>query len=121
VVIAESTRKLLGNLFELEDLGAKDLKGIAGPVRAWAALRASSFESRFEALHASGLTALVGREEELELLLRRWCQRRSNNASAGRSKNTSAMLTRRPPNWGPFRQASSLRGIILRGIGAGRP
>ena len=72
VVIAEGTRKLLGNLFELQDLGAKDLKGIAGPVRAWAALRASSAESRFEALHASGLTALVGREEELELLLRRW-------------------------------------------------
>ena len=40
VVIAEGTRRLLGNLFELEDLGAKDLKGIAGPVRAWAALRA---------------------------------------------------------------------------------
>ena len=40
VVIAESTRKLVGNLFELEDLGAQDLKGIAGPVRAWAALRA---------------------------------------------------------------------------------
>ena len=72
VVIAESTRKLLGNLFELEDLGAKDLKGIAGPVRAWAALRTSSAEGRFEALHASGLTELVGREEELELLLRRW-------------------------------------------------
>ena len=52
VVIAEGTRKLLGNLFELEDLGAKDLKGIAGPVRAWAALRASSAEGRFEALHA---------------------------------------------------------------------
>jgi class 3 adenylate cyclase len=72
VVIAESTRKLLGNLFELEDLGAKEVKGIAGPVRAWAALRSSSVESRFEALHATGLTALVGREEELELLLRRW-------------------------------------------------
>ena len=72
VVIAESTRKLLGNLFELEDLGAKDLKGIAEPVRAWAALRPSSVESRFEAMHATGLTALVGREEELELLLRRW-------------------------------------------------
>ena len=67
VVIAEGTRRLLGNLFELEDLGAKDLKGIAGPVRAWAALRAGSVESRFEALHASGLTDLVGREEELEL------------------------------------------------------
>ena len=50
VVIAESTRKLLGNLFELEDLGARDLKGIAGPVRAWAALRPSGVESRFEAL-----------------------------------------------------------------------
>ena len=44
-VIAEGTRKLLGTLFELEDLGPKDLKGIAGPVRAWAALRASSVES----------------------------------------------------------------------------
>ena len=72
VVIAESTRKLIGNLFELQDLGAQDLKGIAGPVRAWAALATSSVESRFEALHASGLTELVGREEELELLLRRW-------------------------------------------------
>ena len=49
VVIAEGTRRLLGNLFELEELGPKDLKGIAGPVRAWAALRASSVESRFEA------------------------------------------------------------------------
>src|SRR5262249_13441522 len=72
VVIAESTRRLLGNLFELQDLGARDLKGIAGPVSAWAALRASSVASRFEALHASGLTDLVGREEECEILLRRW-------------------------------------------------
>src|SRR5215475_11602727 len=70
VVIAESTRKLLGNLFELEDLGAKELRGITGSVRAWAALRPASVESRFEALHAGGLTALVGREEELEMLLR---------------------------------------------------
>jgi hypothetical protein len=69
VVIAESTRKLTGNLFELEDLEAKDLKGISGRVRAWAALRPSSAEGRFDALHAGGLTELVGREEELELLL----------------------------------------------------
>ena len=61
VVIAESTRKLVGNLFELENLGGKDLKGIAEPVQAWAALRPASVESRFEALHASGLTELVGR------------------------------------------------------------
>jgi class 3 adenylate cyclase len=67
VVIADSTRRLLGNLFELRDLGPMDLKGIAGPARTWAALRASSVESRFDALHTTSLTALVGREEEAEL------------------------------------------------------
>ena len=61
VVIAESTRKLVGNLFELEDLGGQDLKGIAGPSRAWVALRQGSVEGRFEAFHTSGLTELVGR------------------------------------------------------------
>ena len=103
VVIAESTRKLLGNLFELEDLGAQDLKGIAGPVRAWAALRPASVESRFEALHASGLTELVGREEELELLLRRWSKAKtgegqvvllSGEAGIGKSRLTAALLER---------------------------
>src|SRR5271163_2931824 len=64
VVIAESTRRLLGNLFELADLGPQDLKGVAGPTRVFAALRESSQESRFEALHASGMTSLLGREEE---------------------------------------------------------
>jgi class 3 adenylate cyclase len=73
VVIAESTRKLVGNLFELQDLGAQELKGIVGPVRAWAALRPSSVESRFEALRAV-TTPLVGRGEEIELLMRRWGQ-----------------------------------------------
>src|SRR5262249_24775118 len=72
-----ATRRLLGNLFELRDLGAGDLKGIAEPVRAWVALRASTVESRFEALHPSGLTALVGSEEETELLLRRWARVKS--------------------------------------------
>ena len=94
---------LLGNLFELEDLGAKDLKGIAGSVRAWAALRASSVEGRFEALHATGLTALVGREEELELLLRRWSRAKtgegqvvllSGEAGIGKSRLTAALLER---------------------------
>ncbi len=103
VVIAEGTRRLLGNLFELEDLGAKDLKGIAGPVRAWAALRQASVESRFEALHASGLTDLVGREEELELLLRRWSKAKigegqvvllSGEAGIGKSRLTAALLER---------------------------
>jgi class 3 adenylate cyclase/predicted ATPase len=101
VVIAENTRKLIGNLFELDDLGAQDLKGLAGSVRAWAALRASSVESRFEALHAGGLTALVGREEETELLLRRWSRAKSGEgqvvllsgeAGIGKSRLTAALL-----------------------------
>ena len=87
----------------MQDLGAKDLKGIAEPVRAWAALRPSSVESRFEALHASGLTALVGREEELELLLRRWSKAKtgegqvvllSGEAGIGKSRLTAALLER---------------------------
>ena len=103
MVIAESTRKLLGNLFDLEDLGPKDLKGIAGPARAWAALRPASVESRFDALHASGLTELVGREEELDLLLRRWSKAKngegqvvllSGEAGIGKSRLTAALLER---------------------------
>ena len=106
VVIAESTRKLVGNLFELEDLGAHDLKGIAGPMRAWAALRPASVESRFEALHASGLTALVGREEELDLLLRRWSKAKtgegqvvllSGEPGIGKSRLTAALMERIAP------------------------
>jgi class 3 adenylate cyclase len=72
VVIADATRRLPGNLFELRDLDLRELKGIAGAVQVWAALRPSSVESRFEAFHASGLTSLVGREEEVDVLLRRW-------------------------------------------------
>ena len=78
VVIAESTRKLLGNLFELEDLGPKDLKGIAGTAHAWAAVRPSSVESRFEALRTATIP-LVGRGEEIALLMRRWKQAKSGD------------------------------------------
>src|SRR5262249_32953751 len=101
VVIAEATRRLLGNLFELKDLGARDLKGVAEPFRAWVALRESRVESRFEALHAAGLTALVGREEEIELLRRRWSRTKSGNGQVvlisgepgiGKSRLTAALL-----------------------------
>jgi class 3 adenylate cyclase/predicted ATPase len=103
VVIAESTRRLLGTLFELEDLGSHSLKGLAGPVRAWAAIRPSTVEGRFEALRGEGLTALVGREEEFEILLRRWQRARggegqvvlvSGEAGIGKSRLTAALLER---------------------------
>ena len=93
----------MGSLFELQDLGGQDLKGIAGPVRAWAALRDSSAEGRFEAFHASGLTELVGRQEELDLLLRRWSKAKtgegqvvllSGEAGIGKSRLTAALLER---------------------------
>ena len=101
VVIAEGTRRLLGDLFELEDLGARELKGVSTPTRAWAALRANPTESRFEALHASGLTPLVGREEERELLARLWAKSKagegqvvlvSGEAGIGKSRLTAAFL-----------------------------
>ncbi len=103
VVIADSTRRLLGNLFELEDLGPRDLKGIGGQVRAWVALRPSSMESRFEAMHATGVTALVGRDEESETLHRRWQRAKtgegqvvllSGEAGIGKSRLTAAFLER---------------------------
>ncbi|WP_027576477.1 adenylate/guanylate cyclase domain-containing protein [Bradyrhizobium sp. WSM1743] len=101
VVIGESTRRLLGDLFELQDLGPKDVKGIARPVRAFIVLQASSIESRFEAMHPGGLTALVGREEELEVLLRRWRRTKtgegqavllSGEAGIGKSRLSAALL-----------------------------
>ena len=103
VVIAESARRLVGDLFELDDLGSQELKGIAGAVRAWAALRPASVESRFDAMHATGLTELVGREEELELLLRRWSKAKSGEGQVvllsgepgiGKSRLTAALLER---------------------------
>jgi class 3 adenylate cyclase len=73
VVIASSTRRLTGGLFEYQDLGAVTLKGFAEDVPAWQVLGAGSAESRFEALRAT-TTPLVGRDEEIDLLTRRWEQ-----------------------------------------------
>jgi class 3 adenylate cyclase/predicted ATPase len=103
VVIGEGTRRLLGDLFDVVDLCLQDLKGITGLTRAYVALKESSRESRFEALHAGRLTALVGREEESELLLRRWAKANSGEgqivllsgeAGIGKSRLTAEFLQR---------------------------
>ena len=82
-------------------MGPKELKGIAGPAKAFAVLRASSVESRFEAMHPGVLTALVGREEELELLLQRWAKAKtgegqvvllSGEAGIGKSRVCAALI-----------------------------
>src|SRR5271165_4426143 len=72
LVIAESTKRLLGGTFELEPLGAQTLKGFDSPVPAWAVLREAEIVSRFEASQSEGLTPFVGREHEVALLLDRW-------------------------------------------------
>jgi class 3 adenylate cyclase/predicted ATPase len=105
VVIAASTRRLVGNLFEYRDLGAVEVKGIAAPVPAWQVLRPSAVASRFEALHGSALGPLVGREEEIDLLLRRWARARAGDGQVvlisgepgiGKSRIAAALEERLP-------------------------
>ncbi len=74
VVISQATRRLTGGQFEYHDLGRVALKGLAHPVQAWQVTGTSAVQSRFEAQHETILTPLVGREEEMELLARRWRQ-----------------------------------------------
>ena len=103
VVIAAGTRRLVGDLFEYRDLGAVEVKGIAGPVPAWQVLRPSVVASRFEALRGSALTPLVGRDEEIDLLLRRWARAKAGDGQVvlisgepgiGKSRITAALEER---------------------------
>jgi class 3 adenylate cyclase len=72
VVISQATRRLVGGLFELDNLGPLHLKGFAEPLAAWRVEGEGRAEGRFEALHGERLTPLVGREHELGILLERW-------------------------------------------------
>jgi hypothetical protein len=72
VMISQATRRLVGGLFDLAELGPLHLKGFAGPLAAWRVEGTGRAEGRFEALHGEHLTPLVGRENELGILLERW-------------------------------------------------
>jgi class 3 adenylate cyclase/predicted ATPase len=102
LVVADSTRRQIGTLFEIEDLGPQQLAGFAEPQRAWRVVGESEVVSRFEALR-SGITPLVGRDEELDLLSRRWRQAKSGEGRVvlvsgepgiGKSRLTAALSQR---------------------------
>ena len=129
VVIAASTRRQIGGLFDLEDLGPQQLAGFAAPQRAWRVLGESGAVSRFEALR-SGETPLVGREEEVELLVRRWQQAKtgegrvvllSGEPGIGKSRLTAALSqaiesephTRLHYFWSPYHQDTALHPFII--------
>jgi len=80
VVIGGDTRRLLGGLFEYRDLGKVPVKGFDDPVTVWQVTGVGALESRFEALRAT-TTPLIGREEEIDLLLRRWEQAKRGEGS----------------------------------------
>ena len=82
LVIGEATRRQVGGLFELADLGPQALAGFAEPQSAWRVIGESGMLSRFEALRSEE-TPLVGRDEEVELLLRRWEQAKSRRGTRG--------------------------------------
>ncbi len=113
VVIAPGTRRLTGGLFEYADLGAVALRGLGAPVMAARVLRESAAESRFEALHGRELTPLVGRDEELALLQRRWQQAKAGEGRVvvligepgiGKSRLAQAMLEEPHLRADPLRQ-----------------
>ncbi|MEY9155748.1 AAA family ATPase [Bradyrhizobium japonicum] len=128
VVIAESTWRLLGRLFEVEDLGQRALDGFDEPLRIFL-LGPSVAEDRFEALHGTGLVPLVGREQELALLLDRWARVRdgegqvvllSGEPGIGKSRLVRALRERLARETytplshfcSPFHQTSPLHPVI---------
>jgi predicted ATPase/class 3 adenylate cyclase len=103
VVISASTRRLVGGLFVYEGLGVHQLKGVSRPLQAWRVIGERSTESRFEALHEAGVAPLIGREAEVDLLLRRWEQAKQGEGQVvllggepgiGKSRIIEALLER---------------------------
>ncbi|ARO29209.1 adenylate/guanylate cyclase protein [Rhizobium sp. NXC14] len=104
VLIAPQTRQLLGELFQYRDLGAVAVKGFPEPIRPYQVVSESAVDSRFEALHGTTPPSLIGREEELEVLLRQW-----HCAKNGEGR---VVLLSGEPGIGKSRLAVALQGRI---------
>jgi hypothetical protein len=113
VVIAAGTRRLIGDLFEYRDLGAVEVKGIAAPVPASQVLGPSAVTSRFAALRGSALTPLVGRDEEIDLLLRRWAR--------AKARDGQVVLVSGEPGIGKSRLAAAAARPVAAVAGRGHP
>ena len=100
IVIADGTRRLIGHLFEIDDLGPQELRGFPGRPRAWRVVSDSQEVDRFAALRSES-SPMVGREEELDILLRRWSQ-----VSAGQGR---VVLMSGEPGIGKSRLTAALR------------
>jgi hypothetical protein len=131
IVIAESTRRIAGELFTYRDLGPLAVKGVAGTVPAWQMLGPSALGSRSEAVYAAAVTPLVNREEELNTLLRAWQQAKSGDGrlvllsgepGIGKSRLLAALEEELAPEphaslryfCSPLHQDSTLHPIIAR-------
>ena len=101
VVIEPATRRLIGNLFDCRDLGMIDTTSGAEPVRIWQVLGESAVANRFEALRGSALSPLIGRDEEIDVLLRRWatCQSGRRPGRAGLRRARSRQIAPHREHW----------------------
>jgi class 3 adenylate cyclase/predicted ATPase len=104
VVISQATRRLVGGLFELADLGPRRLKGFAAPLAAWRVAREGRAEGRFEALRGERLTPLVGREHELGILFESWARAKDGDGQV--------VLLAGEPGIGKSRLIRALRGRL---------
>ena len=104
VVISAETLELIGAIFEYRDLGSKSIAGFESPVRAWQVLREARASNRFDALRGAHMTTLIGRDEQVEVLRRRW-----QNAQRG---NGGVVLISGEPGIGKSRLVQTLRSEV---------